>query len=67
MFLYPGLELYTIRNNETLAFDQWVCVHSECGSFQTTVELGYIRSLRTAKFIRYIRNPIYTTEISIVL
>ena len=28
-----------------------------------TVELGYIISLRTAKFIRYIRNPIYTREL----
>ena len=26
----------------------------------TTVEIGYIGSMRTAKFIRYNRNPIYT-------
>ena len=28
--------------------------------YHYTVEFGYIGSLRTAKFIRYIRNPIYT-------
>ena len=29
----------------------------------TTVEPGYIGSLQTAKFIRYIRNPIYTRKL----
>ena len=55
----PVLQLKVIGRQHGRKLNELIKMYT----FFFSDELGYIGSLRTAKFIRYIRNPIYTREL----